>query len=1050
MEHSLSWPPGARECACWRAPGSIASYRVPIAASEAPGPIIGLRALDGTWFAGSHLYGPQKIAAYEATIDARGPVFASARIKYEYETGEHLEIRARVVAGQEVVFLESESDAHRPDDGWRLILNAGYPSPVLSVIGEYERNKWGLKWGEIGHVDLAKERAEVLYKLVPWEDWYDGTTRTVFALRSPQSDTVLAIASYDPGAWNDPAWVEPAKRRLYPFVPETHWERGTFKAMPLVKDRRGDIYLECSRHFGVRKWFVGLIPKRADLNRNYFEAAALHDSRYGCQTLDIVKEYVLDWESDPEIIHPRLYISKEDVAEARRKLGSDVAAIEAKFRRHYRDADGKRYSLSGRKLMQYMVDSAYLAPSPAKTAINVHNKFDLMRHGLWLVNMYDALMGTGKLSAQEKKLFRAQIAFLGYRLTSPYVWDIERGYAADPNNMHLSFMTTLALTACAIPDHPKAREWAAEGLKWVRRRMDQHIGENGVWTIENVHYARVSLSGLLPFAIGMRNAGFADLFKDGKLRAMTLYLVKQLTPPNPLLGGVRTYPPAVVQDRGERDALPGAIAKAAARSDPEYSRAMQWAWREQGSPLGIPDNRFGIFGSVVTDANLEAATPAWKSEVFPTSSVILRHGLGTPDEYYLILPICRRPYADYYLPVPGGVTIFAKGEPIVQLMTGAYGESYFANGVAMARTPPATQAQRGKNKGYYGKAYVRQFSGMSRQDYVLGEFHLDQPLRMRPGYVSNLPPIPHWPRLLKEATRGGITWQRQILFIKGASAADVCYFLFRDTVTDSGQWVMGLRQPREPTMWTMWTLSERLGTSEEARDPAAFLANAPGPQLTEPRELEGSRFTALGRFGVDVDYFVALPKTTPRATMRWGYGAGNQRDYQDVLHLQRTDEGAYYVALFPRRRKEPAPEFECLGDGTIIKTTGPFGADYGFLSAEPVESQAGKVEFQGTAASVQDRSDGLVLSLGAGGEVSYGEYRLESSAAATATFSNNKATVSVSHDRREDQIITLTVPRGDRLVSSDKKVGLAKTGDASYRIVMSKGVTTAALDIENR
>jgi len=169
-----------------------------------------------------------------------------------------------------------------------------------------------------------------------------------------------------------------------------------------------------------------------------------------------------------------------------------------------------------------------------------------------------------------------------------------------------------------------------------------------------------------------------------------------------------------------------------------------------------------------------------------------------------------------------------------------------------------------------------------------------------------------------------------------------------------------------------------------------------------------------------------------------------------VLHLQRTDEGAYYVALFPRRRKEPAPEFECLGGGTIIKTTGPFGTDYGFLSAEPVESQAGKVEFQGTAASVQDRSDGLVLSLGAGGEVSYGEYRLESSAAATATFSNNKATVSVSHDRREDQIITLTVPRGDRLVSSDKKVGLAKTGDASYRIVMSKGVTTAALDIENR
>jgi hypothetical protein len=160
----------------------------------------------------------------------------------------------------------------------------------------------------------------------------------------------------------------------------------------------------------------------------------------------------------------------------------------------------------------------------------------------------------------------------------------------------------------------------------------------------------------------------------------------------------------------------------------------------------------------------------------------------------------------------------------------------------------------------------------------------------------------------------------------------------------------------------------------------------PGNQILPARELKGDRFTAIGQLGVDVEYYVASPadgKDTPRHTLRWGtdmFDWANklkQPEYQDLLHLQMPGDGAYVVAFFPRKRQTPAPTFTALGDGTIIKVSGDFGTDYGFLSALPAAAASGEgVSFQGTAASVQDRQDRLVLALGAKGEVGCKHYRL--------------------------------------------------------------------------
>jgi hypothetical protein len=132
-----------------------------------------------------------------------------------------------------------------------------------------------------------------------------------------------------------------------------------------------------------------------------------------------------------------------------------------------------------------------------------------------------------------------------------------------------------------------------------------------------------------------------------------------------------------------------------------------------------------------------------------------------------------------------------------------------------------------------------------------------------------------------------------------------------------------------------------------------------------------------------VEYYIASPVDTPRHTLRWGtefvFENSNKLpkpEYQDLLHLQQPGDGVYYVAFFPRKREMPAPTFSTLGDGLIIKVQGPFGKDFGFLSALEATAAGEGVAFKGTAASVQDRETALALSLGAKGEVRYKDFGL--------------------------------------------------------------------------
>jgi hypothetical protein len=286
---------------------------------------------------------------------------------------------------------------------------------------------------------------------------------------------------------------------------------------------------------------------------------------------------------------------------------------------------------------------------------------------------------------------------------------------------------------------------------------------------------------------------------------------------------------------------------------------------------------------------------------------------------------------------------------------------------------------------------------------------------------------------VKAATASVLTWTRQTMFLKDDQPDGAHYLLLRDTVSGG-----------QPTMWQFWTLSEKLGTPEQIKD-AAFVADKPGTAVLTARQLPaGNRYTALGQFGVDVEYYIAAPTATPRSTMRFGGTTGHQvAEHQDLLHLQLPGDGVYFVALFPRDRSEAAPTFATLGEGTVIKVTGEFGTDYNFLAGASHKTTAEDATFNGTAASVQDRKTGLVLALADKGSVQYQAYGLAASVPANLRVAPETLTLTLMADHAATEV-TIKAPNGWVLGQETRDLALREK-DGVYRLTIPAEVTSVKL-----
>lgn len=1004
-------------------------YEKPKSASEVAGPVEAMRLADGTWFGGSRLFGNARLLSWSGELVAAGPVFGQVEYTYHYEDGNIVKLKVRLYECAAGLDWEADVSEDRPDDGVEIMLNNGLPPLSLVVQREAydDRPQFGqTQFGAWIKIPLAEYDKELVTNISPWADWWNTWTQTSVRLQIGDSERELHLGSHNPGAWVESA--APGTMR--------DWGAWQHKLIPVKRGINGEIFMQVNHAAGVRKWSIeDREPAYAETRR-----MSLAQVKAEWPPLNEVKDWALNW-PDSGKAHPHLFVSPEDIQTTWQCMEPDpdaqsmanyLSTEEIRPVPSYKDAKAIEVYLrtkgdpeASRKV--HLVERA-------RQHMGALGDFDKMRHTQVVAALYDLMMGTNLITDAEKKLYRSQMAFLGYILARPSTWNIERGYRSYNPNMSLSYLLARGIVACAIPDHPQANEWVAPGLSRAEIWLDE-VGPEGEW-YESAHYSQVSAFVMTSFAVAVQRAGFRNLFLNENLKKWMMWLAQIYTPRDPMPGrkNRRAAPPIGRATAGVPWGLFGLMAKATVDTDPQYSAQMQWAWA--GSDyITNTANHLGGFESVYMDPSLAQAMPDWSSKLFPQVGPLFRNGVGDRHENYLIMH--ANTGAGVRPSELGCLALwFARGVPIAGSFPGGYKERHQ---LLISRVMPRLSWAEGEewDESRFGcttEVNMEEYSALPRQDYFSASYILKG---WKVGNYGKPENAVSWPPT-HEVANFPIQWSRRMLYFKDDKPDGLNYLILRDSVLGE-----------KPTQWQMWTASEKIGTPQEEHDLEIFLTNKPGNTAIPAHELHGNRFTAIGRFNVDTEYYIAGPQDTERWTMRWGhkyvdYGVAGQ-DYRDLLQLRLDGNGDYFVAMFPRFREENAPEFTTLGEGNIIKISGDFGTDYCFLPSEETEATIEEGYFRGKAGSVQDRKGIIILSTGDGGKIRYDSWGISSPKATSMRVERDQLVINLSAVYQNSVEIALRT-EGQWKLKAGQRSAMLKRNNGSYLLVLMPEIAEIVLE----
>ena len=656
------------------------TYDTPRAADDVPGPVRDLRLSDGTWFGSSRLYGPTKVVGYEARLIEAGPVFAKAAVTYRYEGGHTARLIVRLAARQREARWAMHVNGAQPKNG--IALNLSRDAPDMAAL--IQRKSHGrphsklqgknVEKGAWGTVPLDTfDAGDLIARLTPFADHWRGTTAHLIRLRLNDGPRELRIRRWDAGAW-----VEPKKLGTL-----TRWGHYMRKAVPAQVTERG-LEMRFDHQAGARKWRIGEFgPLDTDAWRSRWIGRGGGQVLTEQPDLNEVKDYALDWPGADDTERPTVLFGRETYEQALKR------EPDAALKERHLDKLKERLAKLG--------------------------ETDKFRATVPTIALYDAVMATDMPSAEQRALFRAQLAYLAYRQMHPSTWSIERGYRTYNFNMSAVHGTAPGLFAAAMPKHPMAEQWAQRSIKRVRYWLDKKLRPDGVWP-ESLHYTQLSATMFLHLAVATRRAGFADLFANTRLNEFGLYLAQQFTPADPMYDD-RSVSAPVGRGAGGSFGFFGEWARATAQSDPAYSRHMQWLWKQTGYSHQV--NQMKALTRFYLNEDLPAEPPEWSSRQFADLNYVLRNGVGSGAPHYVNLIAQSRSNPDVWPPETGRVARwYAHGDPI----GGAFRNGYHGrhelihNGVM-----PARQKEAGETPapfGHHTKCTRQIQTLLPRQDYI--------------------------------------------------------------------------------------------------------------------------------------------------------------------------------------------------------------------------------------------------------------------------------------------------------------------------------------------
>ena len=721
---------------------------IPKTMEEGGGPIESIRLASGRWISESRMETARSVTAYAAEIVASGPVFAEVLCRIRFEGDHPWELRFRLNANEPVVVVE-ETFSLEDESSFLLSLSRGFePDHLLYRFGK------GTTKGSVGTLatwPIDPSDPEPLFVLEPWLHWWERERQgNWFAAYNEKGEDLVAIGALQPGVWVDPE-RSPETRSSSQI--RFHRQDEAFVArFPLCGGRR--------------KWMIAALDKRASLDLaggdpHQAPLPQQHLIKHGDFPLDAVKGYVFQWEGDHDN-YPRLFVTRKQLPEFRKSFRPDPDRL-AQFVKN----PISQYQMDGPVAYCLATNDAALERHVAETAIAwVQSAVDMyldqdslvtlgfaphhQTRILTAINLADTILASERLSPELRERLRAQLAFIGYTVNRSDYWSPERGFSANPN-MTTTVAAYQTAVACIVPSHPMAAAWAGRGLEELKENQLDHWSDPGGGWLEAPHYAMVSYDYLVGCFIMARNAGFGDHLYDPKMKRVIEWFAKIATPPDSRIQGWRHHPPIGNTYIREPSGQFGVIAWLWKERDPQFASEMQWMYRQQGSwpapGVGGFFPTLAGYREMLMDESIPAKPPAYRSELFPETGVVLRN-LYPGDRETSLHMIAGRNH-DHYDKDSGSITVWGKGRILADDF-GYYGYVTGAdhNMLTSAAAPDAAIMN------------VTEFASADDLDYVRG---------------------------VKQA------WTRQIAFVKDPDPLAPNYFVVCDSLAEPA-----------PATWRLW------------------------------------------------------------------------------------------------------------------------------------------------------------------------------------------------------------------------------------------------------
>jgi hypothetical protein len=964
------------------------TFTKPMDPAKVPAPLLAVRGVSGAWLGRGWLESPFKVVRYQIALEENGPIFQRIRAHYQFDHG-YYDCTVTLRAGEDVVHFHEEFDMGAPskdrDSHFCFSLYQGLQPDTVRWTGWYVDKKFnqnGAVW-----LDPAKEamfsidyaNPGPMLRLYGLFYWWEQSACYYGAYRQdkPQGD-LLAIFPERPGHWSHPTAIFLESRKGPDLVIKAPIRlpvpKGTMEG---VEDRSpymsGSIAPGTPENRGIREW--GLLvssPAAAISAKGDFTGSGIRKAwtRYGQNPLDKIKDWTLRWNAPGAEAYPRSFVTRDQLPALRARVKQNPELqklLTSPWRKRFAymvtqdpklgdallhdtaNGDGNWMGLLPR--LRFFAGIYLDSDGDIGSRTHMHRAAGMLRG---VAPQFDVAMSIPEMTAEERREANALYAFLLYKLSDPDYLAYGTGFHLGNVNMPAMAVNVIGYSATEVPEHPNFANWALPSAKATLDILRDYTAPGGAWR-ECPHYQLDgTIAGVMQSATTYKNSGFLDLYQNPFFKSNMLFNLKLLTPVDPRFG-IRTLP-AIGNGSYESTSLYGHMAAGTAKSDPEYSKWMEWGWKAVGQPIWMYENDESI-----CDDTLPAAPPDMRSAHFPGFGSIMRSHFGDPNETYLAY---RMGYQiEHYEDDQGEIVLYSRGAPLVMdfgsLYQPAMGRSWMHNCVSI------------DHWGHWEETgEITQSSFLNAADACLGTLTVNTLTKQTEDPKDNPPPN------MDPVTRkiAPTTWTRQVMLVKNEVADAPHYVLVRDGLEGKGD---------QFTDFTLWCLAKGV-------------------------ETQGNTVHYPGQFGMDLTVTMLDPVKPEFTTGKYGHNflyegpsgtfwrkVNGTKPWEEVQHyfrVKRTDHQGYFAVLYPHRPNEAVPVFTPWGNGAGVRATVNGEEHIAVCTLQPGQYAGNGVAVDGQRAVVRRTNGRMVLALLQGTRLAADGIELRSPGPAAITLADKAIT----------------------------------------------------------